>query len=133
MKRLTSVVILLLLCTLSTSLLAADVTGKWTGHMVLGPMGKTIPFVLDLTLDGSALAGTFCFRECDDNDQPIQNAKMNGDAMTFSIVTGASDVPKMDFQGTVNGDTIKFAISGSPADCPTASCQIGDGSATRAK
>jgi hypothetical protein len=133
MKIFTSVVILVLLCSLRTSLLAADITGKWTGQMVLGPMGKTIPFVLDLKLDGSALAGTFCFRECGSNHQPIQNATINGDAITFSIVTDASDVPKMDFQGTVNGDTIKFAISGSSADCPTASCQIGDGSATRAK
>jgi hypothetical protein len=133
MKIFTSVVILLLLCSLSTPLSAADVTGRWTGQVVLGTAGKTIPFVLNLKLDGSALTGTFCFRDCGQDTQQIRDAKINGDAISFSVVTDASDLPRIDFQGTISGDAIKFALNGSPSDCPMASCQVGDGTATRVK
>ena len=133
MKILNSILILILLIAISTPLSAADVSGRWTGQMVLGPLGKTIPFVLDLKIDGSALAGTFCFKDCTDNKQPIQNPKINGENISFSVVTDASDLPKIDFQGTMSGDSIKFVLNGSPSDCPMASCQVGDGSATRSR
>lgn len=133
MKILNSILVLIIIFAILTPLSAADVSGRWTGQMVLGPMGKTIPFVLDLKLDGSTLAGTFCFRDCAGDKQPIQNAKINGENISFSVVTDASDLPRIDFQGTISGDSIKFVLNGSPADCLMASCQVGDGSATRSK
>jgi hypothetical protein len=130
MKFLNSAIVLILLTAISTPLSAADVTGKWTGQMVLGMAAKTIPFVLVLNVNGSDLAGTLCFRDCTDNKQPIQNAKLDADKISFSIITDASDVPRFDFQGTVSGDTITFAINGMPAECPS-SCQVGTASVTR--
>ncbi len=117
----------------SDTLSAADITGKWTGQMVIGMDAKTIPFVMDLKLDGSTLTGTFCFRDCTGNKQPLQNAKIAGDAISFSIVTGTSDVPQFDFQGTISGDEVKFIISGKAEQCGGSSCQIGTASVTRTK
>jgi hypothetical protein len=133
MPPLKTVLILLLLAAISTPVFAADVSGKWTGQMVIGMDAKTIPFVMDLKLDGSTLAGTFCFRDCTGNKQPMQNAKIAGDAISFSVVTDTLDVPQFDFQGTISGDEIKFIITGKAEQCGGASCQIGTASATRAK
>jgi hypothetical protein len=133
MPPLKTVLILLLLAAISTPLSAADASGKWTGQMVIGMDAKTIPFVMDLKLDGSTLTGTFCFRDCTGNKQPIQNAKIVGDVVSFSIVTDTSDVPQFDFQGTISGDEIKFIIIGNAEQCGGSSCQIGTASATRPK
>ncbi len=115
------------------SLLAADITGKWAGDMVLGPMGKTIPFVLDLKLDGSALSGAFCFRDCAQNKQPLLDAKIQGDIISFGVMTDTADVPRIDFRGAVTGDTLTFILSGSPDQCGGNKCEVGTGSAARAK
>ena len=101
--------------------------------MIVGMDAKTISFVMDLKLDGSALTGTFCFRDCSANKQPIQNAKIAGDVISFSIVTDTRDVPQFDFQGTINGDEIKFVITGKAEQCGGSSCQIGTAAVTRTK
>ena len=132
MKILNSIFLLLLLIAMSTPLSAADVSGRWTGTMTIGTAGRTIPFVLDLKIDSDGLAGKFCAKDCTDNKpQSILNTNINGDNISFSILTDASDLPRIDFQGTISGDSIKFVLNGSPSDCPMASCQVGDGSATR--
>src|SRR5277367_6361614 len=134
MKIFTSVVILLLLCSLSSPLLAADVTGKWIGQMVLGVAAHKIPFTLDLKLDGSALSGTICAGDCSDRKpQPILNPKVESENISFGVVTDDPGLPEIDFQGTVSGDAIKFILSGSPPDCDGPICQVGTGSATRTK
>jgi hypothetical protein len=130
MKTLTSVLVLLLLVAISTPLSAYDVTGKWAGQVVIGMDAKTIPFVMDLKLDGSALTGTFCFRECGDNHQPILDAKIVGDSISFGILTDTSDVTRFDFRGTLSGDTIKFVINGTGPACGSDPCRVGTGSAT---
>jgi hypothetical protein len=133
MRRLASVFFLLLLGAVPTPLSAADVSGRWTGQIVIGMDAKTIPFTLDLKLDGSALAGTICFRDCTGNKQPIQNAKLGGDVISFEILTDTSDVTRFDFRGTVSGDTIKFVINGTGPACGSDPCRVGEASATRAK
>jgi hypothetical protein len=134
MKIFTSAIVLLLLCSLSTSVLAADITGKWTGQMVLGVAAHTIPFTLDLKLDGSALTGTICAGDCSDGKlQPILNPKIDGENISFDVATDDPGLPKIDFQGTVSGNAIKFVLSGSPPDCDGPVCKVGTGSATRAK
>lgn len=133
MRRLTAVFLLLLLAAVPTPLSAADVSGTWSGQMVIGMDAKTIPFTLDLKLDGSALAGSICFRDCAGNKQPIQTAKLDGDIISFEILTDTSDVTRFDFRGTVSGDTIKFVINGKGPACDSDPCRVGEASATRSK
>jgi hypothetical protein len=132
MKVLHKGLILVLLAAFSTPLSAADLTGRWNGEMVLGMAATRVRFVLDLKLDGATLSGTFCFRDCSQNKQPILNAKIDGNAISFGVISDG-DVPRIDFQGKVTDDTIKFDLSGMPDQCGGASCHLGNASAIHSK
>ena len=125
----------LFLC--AASALAADVGGTWTGQFAPDMNPSNVhKFMLNLKAEGDKLTGTmvFCRGDCSNpmGKVAIENGKVNGDAISFGIDTDAQDVPHIDFQGTVTGDSITFVVSGKAPNCaPDTSCQIGQGSATR--
>jgi hypothetical protein len=127
----------LFLC--AASALAADVSGSWTGQFAPDMNPSNVhKFVLDLKVDGAKITGTmsFCRQDCSNptGKVALQDGKTDGDRISFAIDTDAQDVPHIDFQGTVTGDSIQFIVSGKVPNCaPGTSCQIGQGSATRAK
>jgi hypothetical protein len=135
MKPLSWACALFLLAAISTSLLAADVTGKWSGQFKLDIRETVHPFTLDLKPDGSRLTGTWCFVNCDAGGvkTDILDGTIDGDTISFGIPTDESDLPRLDFHGTVDGDTIKFDVTGTAIDCHEANCITGEGSATRVK
>jgi hypothetical protein len=116
---------------------AGDVNGAWTGQLVTGQVHNAHAMLLNLKAEGAVLTGTiaFCKGDCTSTGKaiPIENGKVGGDTISFSFPTGAPDVPQMDLQGTVNGDSIQFVVSGNAQDCMSDACQIGTGTATRVK
>ena len=96
-------------CIFATSLLAADVTGAWTGEVKL-PTGQALPFVAHLKQDGSKITGKL------DGingapDVEIVNGKIDGDTITFSGVRQIQGAAvKFNYTGKVAGDTIDFKI-----------------------
>jgi hypothetical protein len=53
--------------------------------------------------------------------------------MSFSVPLGAPELPRMDLQGSVSGDTFTFTVNGNPPECGDAGCQVGQGTTTRKK
>jgi hypothetical protein len=90
---------------------AADIPGKWTGTITL--MGQTGKITLDLTVDGKALNGTLSI---EGKDAKILEGKVDGDAISFGYLSGAHDVPRLEFQGKVDGDEVKLTVTGKAPD-----------------
>ena len=135
MKRVSRVVALFVFAACAASSFAADANGTWVGQFTFGMNPTVHDFHLVLRSGGPVLVGTmiFCKGDCsaEVGRAPIKNGKIDGDTISFGIDTDAKDVPHIDFQGTVTGDSVQFVLSGKPADCPESSCKIGEGSATR--
>ena len=62
---------------------AADVSGTWSGRLDLGRKGKGGPFLLTLKQSGHTLSGTG--GPSNDEQQPIQNTRMEGGKITFEL------------------------------------------------
>jgi hypothetical protein len=99
--------LLVLLC--APVLLAADVTGTWSGEVKL-PNGQALPFVAHLKQDGSKVSGRM------DGiggapDVEIMNGAIKDDVVTFSGVRQIQGAGvKFNYTGKVSGETIDFAI-----------------------
>ena len=100
----------LVVCVLTTSLLAADATGVWKGEVKL-PTGQALPFVARLKQDGAKISGKL------DGiggaaDVEIKDGKIEGDTITFSGVRqiGGADVKFNYTAKMVDADTIDFKI-----------------------
>ena len=112
MRAVRSVVVCcaLVVCVLTTSLLAADATGVWKGEVKL-PTGQALPFVARLTQDGAKISGKL------DGiggaaDVEIKDGKIDRDTITFSGVRqiGGADVKFNYTAKMVDADTIDFKI-----------------------
>ena len=90
----------------SIGLLAAavNVGGVWSGQMNLGAKGKR-NVTLTLKQDGMKLTGSIGPAE-------IQDAKLDGDQVSFTISTGFTDMPKWAYRGKVDGDVLNLLIGG---------------------
>lgn len=112
-KRPTLIRVFILTCVAAMSVLAADVTGKWTGEMN-GPNGSTT-VTANLKQDGAKLTGTM--------DGPggepmaIQDGKVDGDKIVFAVAFGDM---KIVHEGTIKGDemTLQIKMDGGPGDGP---------------
>ena len=100
----------LVVCVLTTSLLAADATGVWKGEVKL-PTGQALPFVARLKQDGAKISGKL------DGiggaaDVEIKDGKIDRDTITFSGVRqiGGADVKFNYTAKMVDADTIDFKI-----------------------
>lgn len=85
----------------ATALVAADVSGKWSGEMPSrgGEMVKTT-FVFKA--DGDKLTGTMTGAQ---GEVELQEGKLTGDQVSFSMTGGNA---KILFKGEVAGDEIKM-------------------------
>jgi hypothetical protein len=102
------VTVVLLLC-VSLSLLAADVTGKWTAQ-VPSRQGGTREQTFNFKADGDKLTGTISGRQ---GDIAITDGKISGDTISFTVKMeyGGNSVEQK-YTGTVSGDEIKFKREG---------------------
>jgi hypothetical protein len=86
-------------------LIAADISGKWTGDMP-GRGGETMPTSFTFKADGDKLTGTMTGPQ---GDIPLQEGKITGDQLSFSTTLdfGGNSV-KIVYKGAVAGDQIKM-------------------------
>jgi hypothetical protein len=77
--------VLLTVFRLSASLVAADMSGKWSGSVVSGG-GQPQSIYVILKLDGNQLTGSAGPSASEQN--PMQKGKVQGDRLTFEVPTG---------------------------------------------
>jgi hypothetical protein len=93
-------------------LLAADPTGTWTGDQP-GPNGNTYSITFKLKADAGKLTGTM---GGDQFEQPIQNAVIHGDDISFSVHLEFGDGIDLKYTGKVSADKIDFKVQRSGDD-----------------
>ncbi len=90
---------------LAITMLAADITGKWTAQ-VPGRNGQTREATFNLKADGGTVTGTVSSPR---GDNPISEGKIDGDQISFSqTMEFNGNTVKLTYKGTVSGDEIKF-------------------------
>ena len=97
----------LLLIAVTTTLSAADVSGKWVAELQgrNGPQAITFRF----KVDGNALSGTIT--RATGGDIPISDGKVEDDKITFNVVREANGNRLMQkYTGTVAGNEIRFTV-----------------------
>jgi hypothetical protein len=103
------ILLLSLICALSLTLLAADVTGKWIAQ-VPGRDGQTREQTFTFKVDGDKLTGTMSGRQ---SDTPIADGKISGDTISFTVTREfGGNTMKWTYTGKVAGDEIKFKREG---------------------
>jgi hypothetical protein len=103
MRVFASIVILLMI---SITALAADVDGKWTGT-VQSPMGD-LSVAFTFKADGEKLTGTTT--GFDGSEVPIQDGKIDGKTITFTVTFDFGGMPLMlSYKGIVSADEIKVS------------------------
>ena len=102
-KKLLTIAVLAALAT--AMLLAADISGKWSGEMP-GRGGDVTPTTFTFKVEGDKLTGTMTGPQ---GDIPIQEGKVSGDHISFSTTLdfGGNSI-KLLYKGTVTEDQIKM-------------------------
>lgn len=105
-----------LLPCLAASLIAADVSGKWTGNVEVddpSSSGSTITAQVhaELRQDGNTISGTIGRQE-DQETETIQNAKLDGARLTFEVSSPETS-GLMKFVLTLDGDKLDGQMNGS--------------------
>ena len=104
-----------LLPCLAAALMAADVSGKWTGNVdVDDPTGGSAintQVRAELRQKADAITGTIGRQE-DQEAESIQNAKLDGKRLTFEV-SSAETSGLVKFVLTLDGDRLDGEMSGS--------------------
>ncbi|MGB7758388.1 MAG: hypothetical protein WBL61_01085 [Bryobacteraceae bacterium] len=102
---------------LATAAWAADVTGTWKGD-VSSPDGNTFTLTYTFKQDGAKLTGTVLGPQGD--PLPIDNGKVEGDKISFSVKVDFNGGTVFSSEGTIKGDeiTIKTKAEGGDMDFP---------------
>ena len=91
---------------LSVAAFAADVSGTWTGIFKTRE-GGAFETTLTLKADGNNLTGTF--QQGSGDEIQIENGKVSGDQVTFTLTGGTGDkVRKINCTGKVEGNSMKL-------------------------
>jgi hypothetical protein len=85
---------------LAASMVAADLSGKWTGQVPA--RGEAVAATFVFKVEGDKLTGTMTGPQ---GDVALQEGKVSGDKISFSTPGGNA---KILFTGTVAGDEIKM-------------------------
>ncbi len=93
----------LMLVGFAALVLAADVSGKWEGDA--GPNGE-FHLVFNFKVDGQQLTGTV---ESPMGVSDITNGKIEGDALSFEVDTGAGTIS---YTGKAADDSIQLHVAG---------------------
>ncbi len=90
---------------------AADYGGVWHGQLTMtGARGEMhSETTLALAVNGTRLTGTIT---TDRQVVEVLDGSINGKAISFSIESGARDVPRFDFSGIVAGDALTLTVTG---------------------
>jgi len=89
---------------LTSLLFAADITGKWTGKSEEGP-----EWLFNFKSEGSKVTGTMVGG--DGKDRPINDGKLDGDAISFAVNSEWQGQPiKLVMKGKVSGDEIQLRV-----------------------
>lgn len=89
---------------LTSLLFAADITGKWTSDSGGGPR-----WVFNFKSDGGKVTGTMV--GSDGKERPINEGKLEGDAISFSVDSEWQGEPvKLLVTGKVSGDEMELRI-----------------------
>jgi hypothetical protein len=100
------IAIMLIVLAMGVAAYAADVDGKWTGS-VQGPQGE-FPVSFTFKADGAKLTGTTS--GLDGMPVPIQDGKIDGNTITFTVTFDFGGMPFMlSYKGVVSPDQIKMA------------------------
>ena len=96
---------------------AADVTGTWKGEMT-SPDGNTFSLTYTFKQDGTKLTGTVLGPQGD--ALPLDNGKVEGDKISFSVKVDFNGGTVFSSEGTINGDeiTLKTKTEGGDMDFP---------------
>jgi hypothetical protein len=122
----------LILACLSVSLLsAADIVGVWQGQLTMaGARGEQRrEVVLTLAVSRSRLTGTMT---ADGETAEVLDGTVKGRKVSFAITSGADNVPRFIFNGSIVGDTLTLTVSGRLKDTGQ-TLTIGEGSFKRRK
>jgi hypothetical protein len=111
---------------LTVSLLSAiavsafDLAGTWTGQLTMRPKDRETQrrdVKLTLRITGSSVTGTLSGTWHGKIDSAeILDVKLANDELSFSIATGAIDVPRFKFTGKPEGDHLTFTVTGINAE-----------------
>jgi opacity protein-like surface antigen len=103
----------LLIAALSSSLLAADVAGKWSAQ-VPGRDGQTREQVMTFVVDGAKLTGSISGMP--GGDAKIEDGKVDGANVSFKVSRemGGNSVT-WTYAGTLSGDELKLKREGGRA------------------
>jgi hypothetical protein len=103
--------LLIMACLFSSPLSTADTVSVWQGQLTMtgarGDMRREM--TLTLAANGSRSTGTM---SSDGEAAEILDGTVKGDKVSFAIESGADDVPRFEFNGTVAGDALTLAVSG---------------------
>ena len=113
-RRLGTAVLFLLF---ATAAWAADVTGTWKGDSQ-GPDGNTFTLSYTFKQDGAKLTGTALGPMGD--PLPIENGKVDGDKISFSVKVDFNGGMVLSSTGTIKGDeiTLKTKVEGGDMEMP---------------
>jgi hypothetical protein len=111
MSRLRAFLLLWLMSGAPPRLCAAGPAGVWEGQLTMtGGAGEAHRAVrLKLVVSGSKLTGTLTGAG---TASELLDGAVHGDEVSFAIASGASDVPRLEFHGRIDGDEIKFEVTG---------------------
>jgi len=107
--KLGSTILLLLLATAAW----ADVTGTWKGD-VSTPDGNSFSLTYTFKQDGAKLTGTVLGPQGD--PLPIDNGKVDGDKISFSVKVDMNGGTVFSSEGTINGDEITLKTKADSGD-----------------
>ncbi len=101
---------------LATCAFAAEIDGKWTGEIEMGPGGDKMPVVYNFKAEGSVLTGSTSIM---DSPVEIKDGKIEGDKVSFFITFGEGEQGmKVEYKGVLSGDQLKltFDMMGQPVE-----------------
>jgi len=98
---------------LATVAWAADVTGTWKGE-VSTPDGNAFTLTYSFKQDGAKLTGTVLGPQGD--PLPIDNGKVEGGKISFSVKVDMNGGTVFSSEGTINGDEITLKTKADSGD-----------------
>jgi hypothetical protein len=93
----------ILILSIVTLCLAAEITGKWVGKMQT-PDGNEFPFTYVLKSEGDKLTGTVIIPE---SELQITNGKIDGESFSFTVNYQGTDYLN---EGKLSGDSLKVKV-----------------------
>lgn len=96
-----------LLAAFAVVIWAAAIDGKWIAS-VQGREGKARETTFVFKAEGATLTGTVTTPR---GERPISDGKINGDEISFTVITGGGDNPvKQLYKGKISGNEIQFTV-----------------------